>query len=153
MKSRLANIMPRFPRRIKCLKILVRWKNDPLLARYPAKLSKAIRQPTRNCLGYRPYDKETKTYGPYQWMTYADVQIRRGNFGVGIVEVNKRAGILQPKYGVGLWCQNRPEWQLTGRYTHEFTCLHKYVLLLADQKTLFPRFGLHVTVALHGVSI
>lgn len=42
------------------------------------------------------------------------MQKRRGNFGVGIVEIVKRAGVVDEKYGVGLWCQNRPEWQLTG---------------------------------------
>ena len=47
-------------------------------------------------------------------MDYGTVQNRRANLGVGIVEVNKRAGVVEQKYGVGLWCQNRPEWQLTG---------------------------------------
>lgn len=47
-------------------------------------------------------------------MDYATVQRRRANLGVGIVEINKQAGILEQKYGVGIWCQNRPEWQLTG---------------------------------------
>ena len=42
------------------------------------------------------------------------MQKRRANFGVGIVEINKQAGVLNQTYGVGLWCQNRPEWQLTG---------------------------------------
>jgi long-chain acyl-CoA synthetase len=48
-------------------------------------------------------------------MDYGTVQKRRANFGVGIVEVNKRAGVVGSKYGVGLWSQNRPEWQLTGQ--------------------------------------
>ena len=48
-------------------------------------------------------------------MDYGTVQKRRANFGVGIVEVNRRAGVVEQKYGVGLWCQNRPEWHLTGR--------------------------------------
>jgi long-chain acyl-CoA synthetase len=47
-------------------------------------------------------------------MDYATVQRRRANFGAGIVELHKRAGVTEEKYGVGLWCQNRPEWQLTG---------------------------------------
>ena len=47
-------------------------------------------------------------------MTYDEVKKRRANFGVGIVQINKDAGVLEQKYGVGLWCQNRPEWQLTG---------------------------------------
>lgn len=47
-------------------------------------------------------------------MTYDEVKKRRANLGAGIVQVNKDAGVLDQKYGVGLWCQNRPEWQLTG---------------------------------------
>ena len=47
-------------------------------------------------------------------MTYDEVKKRRANFGAGIVQVNKDAGVPDQKYGVGLWCQNRPEWQLTG---------------------------------------
>ena len=47
-------------------------------------------------------------------MDYGTVQKRRANFGVGIVDVNRKAGVVEQKYGVGLWCQNRPEWQLTG---------------------------------------
>ncbi|KAL8867673.1 MAG: hypothetical protein Q9174_005508 [Haloplaca sp. 1 TL-2023] len=50
-------------------------------------------------------------------MDYATLQRRRANFGVGIVEVNKQAGNLDQKYGIGIWCQNRPEWQLTGTMT------------------------------------
>ena len=71
----------------------------------------------RNCLGHRPYDPVNQTYGPYRWMDYATVQKRRAHLGVGIVQVNERAGVGGEKYGVGLWCQNRPEWQLTGRAT------------------------------------
>ena len=47
-------------------------------------------------------------------MSYGTVQERRANLGVGIVEANRQVGISERKYGVGLWCQNRPEWQLTG---------------------------------------
>ena len=83
------------------------------LYRY-AKSFPANRNPTSKCLGYRPYDPVKKDYGPYKWMNYGTVSKRRANFGVGIVEVNKRAGVEQQKYGIGLWCQNRPEWQLTG---------------------------------------
>ena len=59
----------------------------------------------------------TKTFGKYQWLTYSDVQKRRANFGAGIVAVNRDAGITDQKFGVGLWCQNRPEWQITGEIT------------------------------------
>ncbi len=75
----------------------------------------ANRQPNNRCLGSRPYDPVTKKFGKYEWMTYGEVQKRRANFGAGIVQVNKKAGVLDQKYGVGLWCQNRPEWQITGK--------------------------------------
>ncbi|KAL9584085.1 MAG: hypothetical protein Q9212_002332 [Teloschistes hypoglaucus] len=72
----------------------------------------AARLPTNRILGHRPYDPATKSFGQYEWIDYATVQRRRANLGVGIVEVNKRAGVLEQKYGVGIWCQNRPEWQI-----------------------------------------
>ncbi|RAL61757.1 hypothetical protein DID88_002822 [Monilinia fructigena] len=72
----------------------------------------ARKRPNARCLGHRPWDPATKTYGNYQWTTYAETAERRKNFGVGLVELHKRAGITDNKYGVGLWCQNRPEWQI-----------------------------------------
>ena len=74
----------------------------------------ANRNPSRKCLGYRPFDPVKNQFGPYQWMDYRTVQKRRANYGVGIVEANRQAGVTDRSYGVGLWCQNRPEWQLTG---------------------------------------
>ncbi len=58
-------------------------------------------------------------------MSYGTVQKRRANLGAGIVEANRQAGVTQRKFGVGLWCQNRPEWQLTGRASGVLT-LEKY---------------------------
>lgn len=52
-------------------------------------------------------------------MDFATVQKRRANFGVGIKHVVKEAGVLDQKYGVGLWCQNRPEWQITGNVSRQ----------------------------------
>ena len=77
-------------------------------------MSLANRQPRNKCLGWRPFDPVKKTWGKYEWMDYGTVQRRRANFGVGIVAINAEAGLQDQKYGVGLWCQNRPEWQLTG---------------------------------------
>ncbi|PQE24780.1 AMP-binding enzyme protein [Rutstroemia sp. NJR-2017a BVV2] len=72
----------------------------------------AKKRPNGRCLGHRAWDPVTKTYGNFQWMTYGQVAERRKNFGVGLVELHKRAGVTEDKYGVGLWCQNRPEWQI-----------------------------------------
>jgi len=42
------------------------------------------------------------------------VQKRRAAFGKALVELHRDAGIRDTHFGVGLWCQNRPEWQITG---------------------------------------
>ena len=47
-------------------------------------------------------------------MSYGTVAQRRAKLGAGIREIGKRAGITDHQYGVGLWSQNRPEWQMTG---------------------------------------
>ena len=74
----------------------------------------ATRQPNANCFGLRPWDPIRKEFGPYQWQSYGTIAKRRANLGVGLVEVHKKAGVTADKYGVGIWCQNRPEWQIIG---------------------------------------
>ena len=74
----------------------------------------ANRQPSGKCLGSRPYNSVTKSFGKYEFMDYATVQKRRANLGVGIKHVVKDVGVRDQTYGIGLWCQNRPEWQITG---------------------------------------
>jgi hypothetical protein len=71
--------------------------------------------PKKNVLGHRPYDSNKKTFGPYEWIDYQTLRQRRADFGVGIVELHKQIGATGSQYGVGLWCANRPEWQITGR--------------------------------------
>lgn len=71
--------------------------------------------PNRRCLGSRAWDSNTKTFGKYEWMSYAEVAERRKNFGSGIAALHQKAGVNGVQYGVGLWCQNRPEWQITGK--------------------------------------
>ncbi|KAA6409794.1 MAG: AMP-binding enzyme [Lasallia pustulata] len=93
----------------------------------------ANRQPTHRCLGQRPYDPATKTFGPYQWMDYQTVQRRRKNFGIGIVELHKQEGVTEEKYGVGLWCQNRPEWQIT-----DLACMSQSLFTVSLYDTLGP---------------
>ncbi|KAB2579649.1 putative amp-binding enzyme protein [Lasiodiplodia theobromae] len=74
----------------------------------------ANNNPGSRCLGHRPYDPVTKTYGAYVWEDYATVQTRRRNFGAGLVKLFEEAGVSPVRgTGIGLWCQNRPEWQIT----------------------------------------
>ncbi|KAL8918939.1 MAG: hypothetical protein Q9208_007049 [Pyrenodesmia sp. 3 TL-2023] len=66
-------------------------------------------------------------------MDYSTVQRRRANLGVGIIEINKQAGVGEQKYGVGLWCQNRPEWQLT-----DLACMSQSLYSVSLYDTLGP---------------
>lgn len=75
----------------------------------------AQRVVNNNCMGVRKWLPETKTWdNKFTWITYGEVAERRKNFGAGLVELHKRINHPQDKYGIGLWCQNRPEWQITG---------------------------------------
>ncbi|KAL1998471.1 hypothetical protein VTN02DRAFT_6118 [Thermoascus thermophilus] len=94
-------------------KELLRSLDPQILTTHDAFESTANRTPNSPCLGWRPYDPKTKTYGQYQWIDYRTVQRRRANLGVGLVELHKKRGCDGQKFGVGLWCQNRPEWQIT----------------------------------------
>ena len=76
----------------------------------------ATKYPKNRCLGHRPYDTATKTWGAYVWQDYQTIQTRRKNLGAGLVHLHKQVGVTKESYGIGLWCQNRPEWQITGLY-------------------------------------
>jgi long-chain acyl-CoA synthetase len=99
-----------------------RFQNGPLLETFdPAQRTmhdlfehSATQYPRNQCLGCRPSNADTKTWETkYVWINYAEVAERRKNFGAGIVELHHRLGVKEDKYGVGLWAQNRPEWQIT----------------------------------------
>ncbi|EPE30902.1 Acetyl-CoA synthetase-like protein [Glarea lozoyensis ATCC 20868] len=68
------------------------------------------RKPNARCLGTRTYNPTTKEFGTYEWLTYAQTAERRKNFGAGLVEIHKKLGVTEEKYGVGLWylgCQSQ----------------------------------------------
>jgi len=99
-----------------------RFQNGPLLETYDPSIRTVHdlfeysvgQNPNNRCLGWRPWNPTTKTWEPrYVWITYAEVAERRKNLGAGIVELHHRVGHKADKYGVGLWAQNRPEWQIT----------------------------------------
>ncbi|KAI9053905.1 hypothetical protein LZ554_002850 [Drepanopeziza brunnea f. sp. 'monogermtubi'] len=86
------------------------------------------------CLGHRPYDPVTKQYANnFVWNTYAELALRRKNFGAGVVELHKQAGVTEEKYGVGLWCQNRPEWQIA-----DLGCQSQSLFTVSIYETLGP---------------
>ncbi|ETS84751.1 hypothetical protein PFICI_02776 [Pestalotiopsis fici W106-1] len=71
----------------------------------------AKRQPDARCLGYRPYNGSTKSFGPYIWYSYDNVLKRSTDFGKGLAELLEANGVGGRQRPVGLWCANRPEWQ------------------------------------------
>jgi long-chain acyl-CoA synthetase len=74
------------------------------------------KRPGKRCLGTRHWNVSTQAWqDQYEWETYAEVAERRKNLGAGLVDIHKSIGHNQDKYGVGLWSQNRAEWQITGR--------------------------------------
>ncbi|KAK3110626.1 medium-chain fatty acid-CoA ligase faa2 [Teratosphaeriaceae sp. CCFEE 6253] len=93
----------------------------------------AQRVPNRRCLGTRPYDSTTKQFGGYVWQTYSQIQKRRADFGVGIVALHERVGVTGTQYGVGLWCQNRPEWQVV-----DLGCVSQSLYSVSIYDTLGP---------------
>ncbi|KAI5367906.1 Putative AMP-dependent synthetase/ligase, AMP-binding, ANL domain-containing protein [Septoria linicola] len=93
----------------------------------------AKRVPNNKCLGFRPYDSTKQTWGPYVWQTYAQIQERRKNFGVGLVALHEQVGVNGRQYGVGLWCQNRPEWQIT-----DLACMSQSLFSVSLYDTLGP---------------
>ncbi|KAI1298651.1 AMP-binding enzyme [Xylaria venustula] len=69
--------------------------------------------PNNKCLGTRPWNPATKSWeSKYVWKTYAEVAARAKNFGSGVFELHRRIGIPPGNHGVGLWSQNRAEWQI-----------------------------------------
>lgn len=93
----------------------------------------ANESPRSPCLGKRVYNSESKTWGPYEWEDYGTVQLRRANFGIGLVEMHRKAGVVETKHGVGLWCQNRPEWQIT-----DLACMSQSLFSVSLYDTLGP---------------
>jgi len=91
------------------------------------------RYPRNRCLGHRPYDPVTRKFGAYVWEEYAAVAKRRADFGSGLVHLHKQAGVTATKYGVGLWCQNRPEWQIT-----DLACMSQSLFTVSIYDTLGP---------------
>lgn len=101
-----------------------RFQDKPLLDTYDPEIrtfhdlfQDAVRRfPNNKCLGTRPWNPVTKSWeNGYEWQTYTDVATRSKNFGSGIYELHRRIGIPPGNHGVGIWSQNRAEWQIAGK--------------------------------------
>lgn len=107
---------------------------DPSVSSTHDMFEQAVKNvPNARCLGHRPYDAATKTFGPYVWETYAEVQRRKTNFGAGLVGLLENVGVHGRQHGIGLWCQNRPEWQIT-----DLACASQSLYTVSIYDTLGP---------------
>ncbi|KAJ2780837.1 medium-chain fatty acid-CoA ligase faa2 [Coemansia interrupta] len=78
----------------------------------------AKRFPSRDFLGRRVYNKDTKAFGDYQWITYSEVLERSLKIGSGLVHVMQKH--VRPEADIsaltrlplGLYSINRVEWAL-----------------------------------------
>ncbi|KAG9964683.1 acetyl-CoA synthetase-like protein, partial [Aureobasidium melanogenum] len=86
---------------------------------------------TQNCLGYRPYNAESSSYGPYSWISYSAAAERRKNFGAGLMKTHQDICGSLPQGGVGLWCNNRPEWQIV-----DLGCMSQSLFTVSIYETL-----------------
>ncbi|GAO17670.1 hypothetical protein UVI_02058570 [Ustilaginoidea virens] len=94
----------------------------------------ARRRASKRCMGARMWNPTTQTWGDkYEWMTYGQVAERRKNFGAGLVEIHKSIGYPKDKHGVGVWSQNRPEWQIT-----DFAAASQSLYTVSLYETLGP---------------
>jgi long-chain acyl-CoA synthetase len=76
------------------------------------------------CLGHRPVVSQSPLkFGDYVWQTFAEVDARKNAVGSAIHALFA-SGKLQPaKDGletVGIWCGNRPEWQIVDLGLHAY---------------------------------
>lgn len=93
----------------------------------------ANRVPNAPGYGYRSWNSAKKAFNAYEWIDYETMQQRRTRLGKGLVELHAREGITGTQYGVGLWCQNRPEWQIT-----DLACMSQSLFTVSLYDTLGP---------------
>ncbi|POS85977.1 hypothetical protein EPUL_002948 [Erysiphe pulchra] len=67
--------------------------------------------------------------------------VRRENFGKGLVELHKDLDVTEQKYGVGIWSQNRPEWQIA-----DLACMSQSLYSVSIYDTLGPEATEHIIV-------
>jgi len=92
--------------------------------------------PQGNCLGHRPWDPVKGDYHQhYEWQTYETIGRRRDHIGSALLHLAETS--LHPEnitgWTVGLWCHNRPEWQVVNQATAAYN-----LVMISLYETLGP---------------
>jgi long-chain acyl-CoA synthetase len=99
----------------------------------------AERYGAQNCLGYRPFDTTHSSYGEYQWFSYATVANRRKDLGAGLMKLYEDVCASPLQGGVGLWCTNRPDWQIV-----DLGCMSQSLYTVSIYETLGSEATEHI---------
>ncbi|KAM0787287.1 hypothetical protein ACM66B_006520 [Microbotryomycetes sp. NB124-2] len=71
------------------------------------------------CLGSRPWDSTKGDWAStFEWQTYKQVAERRTNLGAGVQKLAQDGKLgegVSDHFVVGVWCTNRPEWQIVNQ--------------------------------------
>ncbi|KAL4074617.1 hypothetical protein V8B97DRAFT_2022828 [Scleroderma yunnanense] len=78
--------------------------------------------PDARLLGHRPLLSKTPLkFGPYVWQTYRQVDVRRRRIGSALHRMFSTGELKAADLDVvGIWSQNRPEWQLVELALHAY---------------------------------
>lgn len=100
---------------------------DPDAPTYPKTLQDIFNNgyafnPDANLLGHRPVlSKSPLKFGPYVWQTYRQVDTRRRRIGSALHRLFSTGELKAADMEtVGIWSQNRPEWQLVELALHAY---------------------------------
>ncbi|KAI6164358.1 hypothetical protein EDD17DRAFT_1807011 [Pisolithus thermaeus] len=100
---------------------------DPDAPAYPKTLQDVFNNgysfnPDANLLGHRPVlSKSPLKFGPYVWQTYRQVDVRRRRIGSALHRLFSTGQLKATGMEtVGIWSQNRPEWQLVELAVHAY---------------------------------
>ncbi|KAI9292097.1 acetyl-CoA synthetase-like protein [Neoconidiobolus thromboides FSU 785] len=113
----------------------------------------------QNCFGTRNKDPQTGVFGPYEWITYSEVEKLTSDLSSGLVYLYKNECKLDDLKGktVGLFSANRTEWVITdfalisqslinvalfdtyGQETLEYVINHSQVPLIVCSQERIPK--------------
>ncbi|EIW85421.1 long-chain-fatty-acid-CoA ligase [Coniophora puteana RWD-64-598 SS2] len=78
--------------------------------------------PNARLLGHRPKLSDSPLkFGPYVWQTYKEVDVRRRRLGSALHHLFQKGDLKAHDLPtVGIWAQNRPEWQIVELALHAY---------------------------------